>query len=280
MSFEVKRLKTRKIRILLLAAILTAALSGCGAEGPAQAAPFTVDFLSTGKSDCAVIRMDGLVILSDTADADDYETISRCLKSYGIERIDYMILSHFDKDHIGSAAALIRRYEVGKVLCPDYHEYNDEYYALVDAVGQTAAEGVVLTEDYKIETENGSVLADPADVDYGDDNNDSIITTVTYKGRSLVFTGDAMKKRLEEYENVMGESCDLIKLPHHGDSSKALLRILKTLRPAWAVVTVSPSETVDPKLLSCLEQQGIRLFSTLDGPIHLEWNGEEPVISQ
>ena len=280
MPFEVKSMKKHVVRLLLAAAVLSGALFGCGAKKTEEVSPFTVDFLSTGKSDCILIRMDGLVILSDTADADDYETISRCLKSYGISRIDYMILSHFDKDHIGAAAALIRHYEVGKVLCPDYREYSDEYYALVDAVGQTDAEGVVLTEDYRIETENGSVLADPADVDYGDDNNNSIITTVTYRGHSLVLMGDAMKKRLEEYEDVLGDSCDLVKLPHHGDSNKALLRILKVLRPAWAVEMVSASETIEPDLIDCLEEQGIILYSTLNGSVHMEWNGEELAISQ
>ena len=112
-------MKRPDLWLLLAALLLTAAFSGCGAENKETYPPFTVDFLSTGKSDCALIRMDELVILSDTADADDYETIARCLKSYGIKKIDYMILSHYDKDHIGAAAPLIRYYEVEKVICPD-----------------------------------------------------------------------------------------------------------------------------------------------------------------
>ena len=281
MPFEVKPMKNW-IHCLLAAAMLALALlSGCGAGNAEEAPAFTVDFLSTGKSDCALIRMDGLVILSDAAETDDYETIARCMKRYGIKRIDCMILSHFDKDHIGAAAALIRNYDVTKVLCPDYHEYSDEYYALLDAVGTTAGtEGVVLTADFRIETENGSVLADPADTDYGDDNNDSIITTVTYRGHSLIFMGDAMKKRLEEFENVMGESCELVKLPHHGDSSKPLLRIMKALKPAWAVETVTSQKNVDPDLLACLQAQGTTLYCTCDGPIHVEWDGEKLIAEQ
>ena len=273
-------MKRPDLCLLLAALLFAAAFSGCGADKEARQAPFTVDFLSTGKSDCALIRMDGLVILSDTADADDYETISRCLKSYGIEKIDYMVLSHYDKDHIGAAAALIRYYTVDKVVCPDYHEYSDEYYALVDAVSAAGTERVVLTEDLCIRTENGSLLIDPPDQDYGDDNNCSILTTVTYRDHGLVFMGDAMKKRLEEYEEVMGEGCDLIKLPHHGDSSKPLLRILRVQRPKWAVEMMSAAETVEPKLLECLRELDVPLYSTADGPVHLEWNGEELAITQ
>jgi len=264
----------RKLCLLLTAALLFLLLSGCAAAKETEHAPFTVDFLSTGKSDCAVIRMDGLVILSDAADTDDYETISRCLKSYGISRIDYMILSHYDKDHIGAAAALVRNYTVGMVLCPNYREYSDEYYALEEAVAASAAEMRVLTEDYRIETKNGSVLADPPDVDYGDDNNNSLITTVTYRDCRMLFLGDAMKKRLEEFEGVMEERYDLIKLPHHGDSNKPLLRILKAARPAWAVEMVSPAEIVEPELLQRLQELNVTLFRTSDGPVHAEWTEE------
>ena len=105
-------------------------------------------------------------------------------------------------------------------------------------------------------------------------NNNSLITTVTYRDCRMLFLGDAMKKRLEEFEGVMEERYDLIKLPHHGDSNKPLLRILKAARPAWAVEMVSAAEIVEPELLQRLQELNVTLFRTSDGPVHAEWTEE------
>ena len=110
-----------KKNILLYVILMTALLAGCARPAPVPQPEdgFSAELLSTGKSDCAIIRMDGLVIVNDTADSDDADAISSELETDGVTRIDYLILSHYDKDHIGSAAALIDGFEVGTVLCPD-----------------------------------------------------------------------------------------------------------------------------------------------------------------
>ena len=263
-------MKKKPILILLSAAALLLA-AGCGAKEEKAPPAFGVEFLSTGKSDCAVIFLDGLVILSDTADADDSGSIADLLRERGVERIDYIIISHYDKDHIGGAGALMRAFPVGKLLRPDYVEDSAEYADMMAAAAQTGTEDVVLREDYVIVTENGSLTADPPDKDYGDDNNNSVITTLTYRGRSILFMGDARKKRIEEFLSVARSSYDLIKLPHHGDSSKPLLRLVEDTRPTWAVEMMSRNETVEDDLLAMLSKTGTELFLTCDGAVSVSW---------
>ena len=264
----------KELKMIAAAITLAALLAGCGAPQTKPETPesgLTVDFLSTGKSDCTVICMDDLVILSDTADADDYGAIAALLTERGIERIDYIILSHYDKDHIGAAGALIRNFTVGAVLRPDYVEDSDEFEDMESAVASSGTRDLILTGDYRIESENGSVLVDPPDKNYGDDNNNSMLTTVTYKGRRLLFLADARKKRLEEFLSTAERGYDLIKLPHHGDSNKPLLRLLRETRPAWAVEMLSRQETVEPELLQLLAELDIPLFCTFDGSIRAVW---------
>ena len=134
-----------------------------GAKEEKAPPAFGVELLSTGKSDCAVIFIDGLVILSDTADADDAGSIADLLRERGVERIDYIIISHYDKDHIGGAGALMRAFPVGKLLRPDYVEDSDEYEDMMAALRETGTEDVVVTENLVIETENGSITVDPPD---------------------------------------------------------------------------------------------------------------------
>ncbi len=264
----------KELKMIAAAITLAALLAGCGAPQTKPETPeggLTVDFLSTGKSDCAVICMDDLVILSDTADADDYGAIAALLTERGIDRIDYIILSHYDKDHIGAAGALIRNFTVGAVLRPDYVEDSDEFEDMESAVASSDTRDLILTGDYRIESENGYVLVDPPDKNYGDDNNNSMLTTVTYKDRRLLFLADARKKRLEEFLSSAERGYDLIKLPHHGDSNKPLLRLLRETRPAWAVEMLSRQETVEPELLQLLAELDIPLLCTFDGPIRAVW---------
>ena len=258
---------------------VTLLFTACGAAPAADEKEtgeiFSVDILSTGKSDCALIRLDDLVILSDTADADDFPAIRALLDSYGVERIDYMILSHYDKDHIGSAAALVRAYPVGEILAPDYWETSLEYAEIQAACDETGTPWTRLTEDRVVETAHGGFRADPPDRNYGDDNNNSLLTTVTWKGKNLLFLGDAKKKRMEEFLTAAEDAYAFIKLPHHGDSCKPLLQLIRQSSPVWAVETVSAFEAVEPELLTTLEGTGVTLYLTRDGPVSVTWNSKD-----
>ena len=85
------------------------------------------------KSDCIIVCMDGVTVVNDAADEDDFDSICAALERRGVQRIDYLVLSHYDKDHIGSAAALVRAYPVGQILGPDYEE-NSMYLLAEDKV--------------------------------------------------------------------------------------------------------------------------------------------------
>lgn len=278
-----------KIMALLLSALL---LGGCGgaASGetgerslPAEengSADFRMELLSTGKSDCALLCLDGLTLLSDAADRDDLPAILALLKSRGVEKLDYLVLSHFDKDHIGAAAGVLDSLPVGEILSPDYEEQSEEYFALTQAAAEHAVPWSRLTEERRIETEHGSILLDPPDKDYGDDNNNSLVMVLTWREQRLVFLGDAEKQRMKEFRDF-AEARGLydlpwvfVKLPHHGDSCKALLQVLRTVRPLWAAETVSAFESVEPELLDALAQTGTELFLTRSGAVSILWDGE------
>ncbi|WP_435745431.1 ComEC/Rec2 family competence protein [Microbacterium sp. PMB16] len=75
-----------------------------------------------GQGDALLVRSAGMVALIDTGP--EPEPLSTCLTSLGIEHIDLLVLSHFDLDHVGGAAAVIGR--VGTVLHGPTTEESDE----------------------------------------------------------------------------------------------------------------------------------------------------------
>ena len=262
-----------------LAALL--ALCACGAAVPGtENGVFSLDILNTGKSDCIIVCMDGVTVVNDAADEDDFDAICAALDRRGVQRIDYLILSHYDKDHIGSAAALVHAYPVGQILGPAYEEESVYFTLLERAAEDRNTPFLRLTENYRIETENGSVIADPPDVDYGDDNNNSLVTTVTWRGTGFLLLGDAKKNRLNEFLVQASGSYELIKLPHPGDSSTPLLKLIEQTKPRYAAATVSPAEEIEDKLLAALAAAGTEVFRTDSGAVRVEWTGADFTVVQ
>lgn len=78
--------------LLALCALLS--LCACGAAAPeTDGGTFSLDILDTGKSDCIIVCMDGVTVVNDAADEDDFDSICAALERRGVERIDYLVLS-------------------------------------------------------------------------------------------------------------------------------------------------------------------------------------------
>ncbi len=257
--------------------------TGCG-EVQEKDASLKMTFLDTGKSDCIVIEAGGSIVVNDTADADDMDVICAFLDERQTERIEYLILSHFDKDHIGSAAELIRRYEVGQVLMPDYEEDSELYASLMEALAETGTAYERLQESVSFSVEGIAFYVDaPQEESYDNDNNYSLITTVTNGENLFLLMGDAQKKRTEEFleSSAAKERYDLIKMPHHGDYNKKLKELFAIARPAYAILTPDPERTrVEEETVLLLESARYSALYTDEGVVTAISDGRNIEVSQ
>lgn len=244
-------------------------LAGCKEKNGASLLRMT--FLDTGKSDCIVIEAGESVVVNDAADMDDRETICAFLDERKTRRIEYLILSHFDKDHIGSAAELVRRYEVGSVLMPAYEEDSAEYISLMEALKETGTESRRLTKDWQFSLEGIDFYVDaPGEAVYDNDNNYSLITCVTNGENRFLLMGDAKKVRTEEFlESFAAKNrYDLIKMPHHGNYTKNLETLFAAVRPRYAVLTADPERRrVEDETLELLKTYQCEVFYTDEGTV-------------
>lgn len=269
-------------RYTLLMLWLMAALFGCGKEE--STALLKMTFLDTGKSDCIVIEAGESVVVNDAADEDDREMICEFLDSLQTERIEYMILSHFDKDHIGSATELILRYEVGCVLMPDYQDDSEPYLALMETLQETGTESRRLRESCQFSLEGIAFYVDaPRETVYGNDNNYSLITRVNIGKNNILLMGDAQKQRTEEFleSSYLPENCDLVKMPHHGDYNKRLRDLFMDVQPRYVVFTAGAERSrVEAETLELLEDCQCSAFYTDEGMVVVTSDGENLQVSQ
>lgn len=242
---------------------------------------FTVDILETGKSDAILIRADGTVILIDTADADDGSEIVSFLRNYGITKIDCLILTHYDNDHVGGAPAVIRSFSVVRVVGPDYDRDSNRMRNLSAALTEAGLKLEKLTDDIRFETACGEVWINVTKetfdlIDESEENNMSLIVSVTSDNHRFLFLGDALKARIAEYCDLDGAltPCDFVKLPHHGDWNKGLGLLLEETAPSAAVVCADRKEAVEEKLFDECGSLGTVVYGTWDGGIHISVDGD------
>lgn len=79
-----------------------------------------IHFLNTIWSDIIILEDDGHVAFVDTGMADEFPIIKSYLDEMGVKKIDFILLTHFHRDHYGSIPALMENYEVGKVYLKAY----------------------------------------------------------------------------------------------------------------------------------------------------------------
>ena len=253
------------MRALAVVVGLLVVLAGCtgapvapgGTDTPADTATTTttvdgelsVQFVNVGQSVATlVVGPTGETMLVDTGHyTDDGEYVLGYLQRQGIDRIDYLVTSHADADHIGGNAAVIDYYEteadgVGAVYDPGIAASTQTYGEYLDAVER---HGVTLYETREgdtipMEGVTVDVLGPPEPYLEGEARNEnSVVLKLTYGETSFLLTGDAEDDQeaylLEQYGD--GLSATVLKAGHHGSRSSTGDALLDAAGPQAVVVS-------------------------------------------
>ncbi len=259
------------------------------------------DFLSVGDADCTLLRVDDTVILVDAGETNDYNTITEKLGEHGITTIDHFIITHYDNDHIGSAARVLENYDVTTVYMPAYIRDSRLYRDLDDVLGILSAEGKVdvrrLTEDVRIDLGYGSLWINPTalykpELTLGSDeshalqeNNYSLITSVYFGEINLLLTGDAEGERMAEFAALLPDDApkyDILKIPHHGGYDKELGDFLREAKGElrYSIVSVGSTELVEASLVTAMRSAGSAIYYTCDGHIAIATDGTTMTVAR
>lgn len=252
----------RFVGILMIFGLLTGSLFWLRPKGAVQDA--RVIFMGTEEdADCAILLSRDRCVVIDTGEEEDAEQILSCLKSYGVSRIDLMVLTHPDKDHIGGAPAILDEIEVELVIAPYYAQENERYVALQDKISSMGVH--FLTPSRNREFYYGDLrirVFPPDDLMYEKDNDYSLITLVEHGKVRMLFMGDAEKKRIQEAGAYRFDQVELYKVPHHGRDSGAGADLIERLQPKAAVVTAQEAE---PEIKAALGGAGAKVYHTVPG---------------
>ena len=219
-----------------------------------------VTFLDIGQGNCALIETPGGEnILVDAGPRNNKydsgeKTIAPFLKRKGIRKIDYLIITHDDRDHIGGLESIVKRFEVVNIILgPSYPPFSEQSQVLHFNRGSwLKAGGALLIFLHPVKQE-------------GEDNELSIVFNLIYQGHSVLFPGDIPAKT--ELELIAAGDlldCDLLLVSHHGSKYSSHEAFLAKVSPRWAVISAgrnNPYGHPAPETMVRLQAAGIEAYN-------------------
>ena len=122
-----------KMMMVLALTVILAATACC-----AQAENLSVTFYDVGKADAMLITTPaGERILIDAATNKQGKKLVERFEKEGIDAIDVMIITHYDKDHVGGADQILENIAVGTVIMPVYDKESKQHTQFEEALAET-----------------------------------------------------------------------------------------------------------------------------------------------
>lgn len=204
--------------------------------------PFTVYFLDVGQGDCAVVvTPTQRVVVIDTGGLKNTATGSRVvapfLRSLGYSKIDVLLLSHYDFDHVGGAPSLVRQMEVGTLLVPNELLTVVSSKMQAEILQQGKINNIKIPhsgEQIELDEQTQLQLVDiPQQQVSG--NEVSTLAAVRCAQGSVLFTGDMGVER--ECNLQLAQQYTVLKAGHHGSRNSTGAEFLAQVRPRLTVIS-------------------------------------------
>ena len=247
--------------LLVIAAVVIfggAELGGFGGSTPlapliTDEHAFSMHVIDIGQGDAILLAKDGTYALIDAGETmspsarESRSAIFAYLDSLGVKKLEFLLITHQDYDHIGSAKDVLATYDVGVVYDNGVEHTSATYEKLLQYISdENVSYSLVREGDVIPSPWNGvkiEILSPPHDLimtgSSPDINENSIVLNVTYGNVSFILTGDAGKKA-ETYILSTGTTidADILKAGHHGSSTSSTDAFLKAVSPNVIVMSL------------------------------------------
>ena len=174
-------------------------------------------------------------ILIDTGRGIDINNIIIYLKSIGISKLNYLIITHGDEDHIGGALYLIDNFKVDNVILNkgDYTELE------VELIIHLKNKNIKYTNNINKIPLLGSYMYLLNTKKFSNENDNSIVTYFEYQKYKFLFMGDSSSKT-EEYliNNYNLTNISFLKVGHHGSNTSSSTHFINKITPKVSLISV------------------------------------------
>jgi competence protein ComEC len=247
-----------------------------------------VVFLDVGQGDATFVRFPGsstlLIDAGGTSGAFDVgdRVVAPVLRAEGVRRLDYLVLSHGDPDHIGGAPSIVREFRPLEIL----EGIPVARFDLLRALEEQARAGGLRWGSVKagdrLTLDGTQVLVQhPPQPDWERQrvrNDDSVVLSLQWRDVSVLLTGDAGLEAEKAFEAALTSTpLRIMKAAHHGSRTSSGEEFVQRARPAVVIVSVGRANHFGhpaPEVLERYRQAGAEVLRTdCDGAITVDTDG-------
>lgn len=280
--YKIKHFFRKYKQIILICMVISSIVINIYKNTPKD---FYINFIDVGQGDSTLITTQyNKKILIDgggsefgsTFDVGEKTLLPYLLKKR-IYKLDYVIISHFDSDHVGGILTILEELNVKNIIIGKQFEKSENYEEFIKVIQNKkikiynveAGQRINIDKDTYIDIlwpDSTNVITDNIL------NNNSLVCKIKYKGITILFTGDieeiAENAIIDKYENNLQIlKADIIKVAHHGSKTSSKKELLKCIKPKIALIGVGENNKFGhPSIntLNNLEQIGCKIFRTDD----------------
>ena len=252
---------------------------------------FQINFVDVGQGDCTYIKTfsgKNIIIDGGEGNTEKYDYGENVLLPYlldrGVKKIDYLIISHADSDHIGGLFAIIENIKIDKILIGIQPQISEKYVELLEISKDKNIKLVELKAGDRLNLEKEIYLdvlwpKENNFIEQNALNNNSMVFKISYKKFSILFTGDieeiSEKEMLKSYENNKNFlNATILKVAHHGSKTSTCLEFLKSVNPKIVLIGVGKNNNFghpSKSVINRLKDNNVQIYRT-------DYNGEINII--
>ena len=220
-------------------------------------------FMYVGQADSTFIKYRDKTMLIDAGNNEDGMNVVDFLKSKGINKLDYIVGTHYDEDHIGGLDDIINNFDIGKFYLSNGGELGPNYYNLEKAAKKKNLAIIIPKVGDKIDFGDVNMeVMSAAKFDGKSDNNASVVIKAEYGKRKYLFMGDLEKQ--EESKRKWTE-VDVLKAGHHGSNTSSSQEFLNQTKPKYVFISAGKNNKYrlpNVKAIDRIERTGAKIFRT------------------
>ena len=241
-------------------------------------------YLDVGQGNAVLAESQGHYMLIDGGARKASSFVVSYLEKQGVKELDYLLISHFDEDHLAGAIGALHKFPVKQLITPDYETDSSIYQSYAEVVQEKQYQAIhpKVGDEFAFGTATFRVIS-PVAYGHEDENQDSVGIILQNGENEFFIGGDIGLESEKEILNTGTDiQADVMLMNHHG--SHVSDEFLHAVNPDYAVISCGAGNSYGhPRqdTAKLLEEEQIPLFRTdKQGTIDISSNGQDITFAQ